>query len=421
MRNKLSMKSWYFSEDNDKLIKLVLDGKKKATSFLYNADELPAIGEESIIRFDNEKDACIVKVLDHKILKFNEMTEDLAKLEGEGDLSLKHWREVRFAFFKSLKPDFNDEDIIVFENFEVVKNLVKERLELGKMIASKNMDLFKKIDSVDEINAGFNNTLFDINGKYVIKVCTNPEQENKFVIEHNFYLSNETNHNIPKLYKYDDSKEDCEYVYEIIEKVQGQTLYYHWYKMTELQRKQTIEKIITIVKGFHRVKGKTYDWASKIKNDIKDVVEKCKNLFNENDYEMILNSFKKYDKYLSDNRFALIHNDLHFDNIIYKDGELKIIDFNDSICAPIDFEFRQFYMCQEKPWKWANSEMDPLQQPEDYTNIWKYTKMFYNELNEIKHLEERMIIYRIWNDSGHLKKYKSKELIDGIVENSRKI
>lgn len=32
-----------------------------------------------------------------------------------------------------------------------------------------------------------------------------------------------------------------------------------------------------------------------------------------------------------------------------------------------------------------------------------------------------MIIYRIWNDTGHLKKYHNVELTKGIVENSKKL
>ena len=148
---------------------------------------------------------------------------------------------------------------------------------------------------------------------------------------------------------------------------------------------------------------------------------KCKKYFKIKDYDMILESIDKYDEYLSDNKFALIHNDLHFDNVIYNNGKLTIIDFNDSIQAPIDFEFRLLYMCQEQPWKWADIEMDPYQKPEDYKNIWNYIKKYYKELNEIKFLEQRMIIYRIWNDIGHLKKYHNVELTKGIVENSKKL
>ena len=415
------MKSWSFGVDNDKLIELVLMGKKTATTSNYDENELPIIGEESIIHFDNEKEACVVKTIDYKIMKFKEMTEDLASLEGEGDLSLDYWRKVHFDFFKSYNPDFNDDTLVVFEEFKVVRNLVNERLELGREIANKNLNFFKEIKSIKEINAGFNNTLFNINDKYIIKACTNKELESTFKVEYNFYESNKNNKFIPKLYKYDDSKKDVKYIYEIIEKLEGNTLYYYWYKMNENEREETIKKLMLIVKEFHSNKKESYDWLNKIKNDILNKINECKTLFSKEDYNMIINSINKYDNYLIDNRFALIHNDLHFDNIIYNNGVLKIIDFNDSIYAPIDFEFRQLYMCQEKPWKWANIEMDPYQKPDAYKNIWIYIKKYYKELNDIKYLEQRMIIYRIWHDADLLKRYHSKELINGIIDNSRKL
>ena len=65
------MKNWSFATNNDKLISLVLKGQKRATSYLYKEEDIPVIGEESIIHFDNEKDACIVKTINYKILKIN--------------------------------------------------------------------------------------------------------------------------------------------------------------------------------------------------------------------------------------------------------------------------------------------------------------------------------------------------------------
>lgn len=85
-------------------------------------------------------------------------------------------------------------------------------------------------------------------------------------------------------------------------------------------------------------------------------------------------SFTKYDKYLKDSKFAFIHNNLHFDNIIKNDEGLYLIDFNDAMIAPIDYEFRLLYRCKDTPWKWANSEMNPFQKPEDYKNIDTYIK-----------------------------------------------
>ena len=118
------MKKWSFAIDNDKLIELVLSGKKTATTSNYDKNDLPIIDEETIIEFNNGNDACIIKTIDYKIMKFNEMTADLAKLEGEGDLSLEYWRKNHYDFFKSYNSNFNDETLIVFEIFEVIKKMI---------------------------------------------------------------------------------------------------------------------------------------------------------------------------------------------------------------------------------------------------------------------------------------------------------
>ena len=78
-------------------------------------------------------------------------------------------------------------------------------------------------------------------------------------------------------------------------------------------------------------------------------------------------------------------------------------------------------MCKDRPWKWANTEMDPYQKPEDYKNIRNYILKYYDKLSKIKYLNERMYIYEILNDIRHLPKYKLKELIDNIVDKSKKI
>lgn len=93
------MKTWQFGIDNDKLINLVLLGKKSATTSIYDENDLPIINEEEILIFNNEKKACIIKTIDFKIMKFKDMTEDYARLEGEGDLSLDYWKKVHYDFF----------------------------------------------------------------------------------------------------------------------------------------------------------------------------------------------------------------------------------------------------------------------------------------------------------------------------------
>ena len=111
--------------NNSELISLVLIGKKTATTSLYEDNEkLPIIGEESVICCDDGTKAAIVRTNDFKVMKFNEMTEEYAKLEGEGDLSLDYWEKVHYDFFKSINKNFNYDSKIVFEIFELVSNSV---------------------------------------------------------------------------------------------------------------------------------------------------------------------------------------------------------------------------------------------------------------------------------------------------------
>ena len=117
------MKKWSFGIDNDILIKLVLEGKKRATTSNYDPNETPVIGEQSIIVFDNGKDACIVETLDYKILKFKDIDSSLSDLEGEGDYNT--WKENHIKFFKQFDDNFNDETTVVFETFKLIKDLTK--------------------------------------------------------------------------------------------------------------------------------------------------------------------------------------------------------------------------------------------------------------------------------------------------------
>lgn len=118
--NLNSINRWTFGIDTDKLVKLVLDGKKTATTSLYEYDSLPTIGELSILTDSNNNDICILKTKKVIITEFTNITWDLAKLEGENN-SLKEWRKVHKDYFNKIDSTFNDDTKIIFEIFEVVE------------------------------------------------------------------------------------------------------------------------------------------------------------------------------------------------------------------------------------------------------------------------------------------------------------
>ena len=82
---------------------------------------LPVIGEKSTICYDDGSEACTIKTIDYKVMKFSEMNKEYAKLEGEGDLSLDYWKDVHYNFFKGIDSSFNEDSKIVFEMFELDK------------------------------------------------------------------------------------------------------------------------------------------------------------------------------------------------------------------------------------------------------------------------------------------------------------
>lgn len=123
-----NINTWQFGTDNDKLIELVLNGTKKATTSLLNdykeKEEIPKPGDLGILIFNNEKKACVTKVTKVSILEFRNMTDELAFIEGEQDKTLSYYRKEHIKIFKNIDPSFNESSKIVFEEFEVLENLV---------------------------------------------------------------------------------------------------------------------------------------------------------------------------------------------------------------------------------------------------------------------------------------------------------
>ena len=415
-----NLKTWRFAYDNDNQIKLVLEGKKTATTYLYDEKEVPNDNEEEILVFDNDKTACTTKTKKVIITEFKNIDENLSKLEGKENFET--WKKSHIKHFETINPNFNENTKVVFKIFEVKENLIEKRLELANKIAKANQDIFGDIKKLEEVNAGFNNSIFNVNDIFIIKVCTNTEKEKQFDTESNFYKSNQNNENIPILYKFDKSKSVIPYVYEIMEKVNGKTVYYHWYKMDEQERETLIQKIVQVLQKIHHKTYPKYSWSDYIKDKIISSFNQTLDMFSKEEQSLILKSLDKYDEILSDNKFSLIHNDLHFDNILIDNNQnVKLIDFNDSIIAPFDYDLRLLYMSAETPWKWANIEMDPYQKPEDYKHLFEYIKKYYKELNNVKYLDERMLVYRILDDFKLLPRFRETEAKDRILLNSKKL
>lgn len=79
MYNKLER--WTFEINTDKLVSLVLNGKKTATTSLYEF----IVGDISLLTDLNNNDMWILKTKKVIVTEFKNITWDLVKLEGENN------------------------------------------------------------------------------------------------------------------------------------------------------------------------------------------------------------------------------------------------------------------------------------------------------------------------------------------------
>lgn len=115
--------------DSDELADLVLQGIKRATASLLwtyeaSAKPLPAPGDLSVVTNWQGAPLCIIETNRVDVVAFDEVTEDFAACEGEGDRSLAFWRRVHRAYFERecarLGKTPNPEMPVVCERFTVV-------------------------------------------------------------------------------------------------------------------------------------------------------------------------------------------------------------------------------------------------------------------------------------------------------------
>ncbi|MEE6249722.1 MAG: ASCH domain-containing protein [Bdellovibrionota bacterium] len=119
--------AWSFGNTKelaDSLCNLVLEGKKTATCSLLRAykgeeDELPRVGLYSLLCDGDNSPKAVILLKKCSLEKFDDISPEFARLEGEGDLSYEYWRKAHIEFFSQYEG-FHEEDLVICEEFEVI-------------------------------------------------------------------------------------------------------------------------------------------------------------------------------------------------------------------------------------------------------------------------------------------------------------
>jgi uncharacterized protein YhfF len=113
----------------NELAQLVLAGTKRATAGLvwsFEPEDKPPAkpGDLSVVTDWSGKPLCVIETLGVEVLPFEEVSEEFAATEGEGDKSLRYWREAHWEYFerecKRLGKEPSLRMPVICERFEVV-------------------------------------------------------------------------------------------------------------------------------------------------------------------------------------------------------------------------------------------------------------------------------------------------------------
>ena len=127
-----AFQTWCFGnsqEMSEELANLVIAGKKIATASLAVVNELqpetaPIDGGYSVVTDLSGRPRCVIRTEEIRHLPFDEVDEQFAFDEGEGDRTLAYWRRVHHDYFSreanKLGVDFNPRSTVCCERFRLL-------------------------------------------------------------------------------------------------------------------------------------------------------------------------------------------------------------------------------------------------------------------------------------------------------------
>lgn len=123
--------AWAFGaipEHADGLLALVLDGTKTGTAsplwdYEHAEEPVPAVGDRSIILDGGGTPRALIETTAVSIVPFDDVSEEHAHAEGEGERTLVAWRDIHERFWRnySENPRGYEPDMpVVCERFRVL-------------------------------------------------------------------------------------------------------------------------------------------------------------------------------------------------------------------------------------------------------------------------------------------------------------
>jgi len=272
-----------------------------------------------------------------------------------------------------------------------------------------------KVSSFQKIDIGWTNKVFSVNDDFILKVCDDETNEEKFEREVFFYGFFEGKIPVPKIRVYDNSKQLYGKFFMVYPKIKGDNLYSRWHLLNDDERKNIVAQLCEILKTVSKSPYDEFvkrfnlddvvDWRGKIVAKINASLSAIENrkLLQTDFIQAIRKFIEANSGVLTEQKIALVYWDAHFDNILVQGTKIVgILDFERTELSSIDFVLDIIKRMVEYPKKYMSEEFEKFGKKEDYAHLLEWFREFYPESFDFKDLDKRLELYAVEHDTHTL-------------------
>lgn len=215
--------------------------------------------------------------------------------------------------------------------------------------------------------------------------------------------------------------------YLLTTKLSGRKLAEDWHRFSAKQKESFIAQTAEQLKLFHSIGFASYslirprefaDFKSAMRSFVDFDVLQGKEFdeITENNLQLIKDYYQKNENLLTETGTAvLVHNDLHFENILYEGDNLTgIIDFDFARQAPKDYELWHLIDFFHTPFYFVEEKLEPIWKKYELKTDLKLFKKYYPELFADDRLFDRLRLYFIDDIISHAEGGYSDRVNDQI-------
>lgn len=115
---------WGFGKDEEfsqRLVNLILKGRKRATSSLYfKRNKISDVGTYGVIVDHRNGPRCLIRYTGYEIMPFSQVNAAFAEEEGEASGDLEEWTSEHRRFFTKVSSHFSEASLVLCEKFKLV-------------------------------------------------------------------------------------------------------------------------------------------------------------------------------------------------------------------------------------------------------------------------------------------------------------